>query len=277
MKKVKFTIPYFSYEKIKEDEFHFRLKPGEIGNRIFAYYSNKDIEMVEAKSNKGENIQFNLNTKNEELYPSVIKDHKVQNEAEFWRILFFNYLNNPKHIRERILYKKIFDDLEAAIKDEKMIRIKYKSELREIHPYLIKTAPGEDRSYLFCYCTKNDTHRNYRVANIKDVFISKNNLEFIDQAYIDEIDKNFDPFLSYGKTVTIKLTELGKTIYERATYNRPKRIDEDEKGDIWIFQCTNKHAKVYFPQFMSEIEILEPKNLREWYIDELRKIMKYYK
>lgn len=276
MKKVKFTIPYFSYEKIKEDEAHFKLKPGEIGNRIFSYYSNKDIEKVEAKSNKGEKIQFNLNTKNNELYDSVIRDHKVQNEAEFWRILFFNYLNNLKHIREKILYKKNFEDLEAAIKDEKMIRIKYKGEFREVHPYFIKTASGEDRSYLFCYCTKNNTHRNYRIANIRDIFISKNNTEFFDQQYIDGVDKNFDPFLSYGRKVTIRFTEAGKAIYERVTYNRPKvleKLDEDK----WIFQCTNKHAKVYFPQFMSEIEILEPQNLREWYVDELEKIIKYYK
>lgn len=275
MKKIKFTIPYFNYEKIKEDEAHFKLKPGEIGNRIFWYYANKKVEMIEAKSNKGESIQFNLNTKNEELYYAVLKDHGAQNEAEFWRILVFNYLNNPKHIREEILYQNIFNEARAAIKNEKIIRIKYKGEFRDVHLYFIKTAAGEDRSYLFCYCTKHEAHRNYRIASINNIFVSRNNVEFYDQAYIDGVEKNFDPFLSYGRKIVITFTEKGKELFGRVTYNRPKLLEQ--KDEKYIFQCTNKHAKVYFPQFMSEIEILEPENLRKWYMEELEKALSLYK
>ncbi|MGL5713183.1 MAG: hypothetical protein ACRCX2_09205 [Paraclostridium sp.] len=39
--------------------------------------------------------------------------------------------------------------------------------------------------------------------------------------------------------------------------------------------CTNKLAKVYFPQFLSNVEVLEPVDLREWFQKELKKSFRY--
>lgn len=49
IKKVRVTVPYFFKEKLLEDEEYFGLSIGEIGNRIFTYYSDKDIENNEIK------------------------------------------------------------------------------------------------------------------------------------------------------------------------------------------------------------------------------------
>lgn len=65
IKKVRVTVPYFFKEKLLEDEEYFGLSIGEIGNRIFTYYSDKDIENNEIKIFKGKIIQFNLNKSNE--------------------------------------------------------------------------------------------------------------------------------------------------------------------------------------------------------------------
>lgn len=262
-------------EKIKEDEEHFNLLTGEIGNRLFSYYSNKNFNNLEIKSDKGEVIQFNLNKFNSELYYTVLKEHSVANEAEFFRSLIFKYLNNPRYIREQILYCEIIEQIELAIKEKKKINIKYNKEIRTINPYFIKVAPGEDRSYIFSYCDKNKDYRNYRIANIQNVFLSKNEIEYVDPDYIENINKNFDPFLSFGKNIVIKINDEGKILFEKAILNRPKIIDRS--GDIWTLECTNRLAKIYFPQFLSEVEILEPIELKEWFKKEFNKVASLYR
>lgn len=274
IKKIRFTVPYFIKEKIKEDEVHFNLLSGEIGNRILKYYSNKTINKINIKSDKGEIIQFNLNKFNTDLYDVILKEHCVQNEAEFFRELFFKYLNNLRYIREKILFSNIFKEVNLAIKEGKKLNIKYNNEIRTISPYFIKADKGEDRSYIFCYCEKNENYRNYRVANIQRISLSKNDLEIKDKKYIDDIEKNFDPFLSFGKKVVAKVNKIGEIKYKKAILNRPKVIDKNK--DIWTFQCDTKLAKIYFPQFLDNIEIIEPIELREWFINNFQNVLNIY-
>ncbi|MEG0237365.1 WYL domain-containing protein, partial [Cetobacterium sp.] len=184
---------------------YFNILTGEIGNKLFNYYSNKDVENLDIKLSKGEIIQFNLNKSNDELYYIILKEHEVQNEAEFFRNIFFKYLDNPRYIRERILFSEIFEKLEIALKEKKKVNIKYSREIRTINPYFLKVTPGEDRNYIFSYCEKNEDYRNYRIANIENISVSKYNVEIKDLEYINNINKNFDPFLSFGRNVKIKI------------------------------------------------------------------------
>ncbi|MGL6113470.1 MAG: WYL domain-containing protein, partial [Cetobacterium sp.] len=171
IKKIRFTVPHFIKEKIKEDEIHFNLLAGEIGNKIFTYYSNKEIENLNLNTFKGEIIQFNLNKSNDDLYYTVLREQKVENEAEFFRNIFFKYLDNPRYIREQILFSEIFEKLKLALREKKKVNIKYNGEVRTINPYLLKSSSNEDRSYIFTYCEKNKDYRNYRIANIENIFL----------------------------------------------------------------------------------------------------------
>ena len=274
IKKIRVTVPYFIREKLKEDEQHFNLLVGEVGNRLFLYYSNKEVEKSRIGSNKGEVIQFNLNKLNSELYYTVLKEHKVENEAEFFRNIFIKYLNNPRYIREKILYSENFKKIKLALEKKKKINIKYNKEIRTINPYLLKVAPGEDTTYIFSYCEKNGDYRNYRLANMESISLSKCDIEIKDLEYINSIDKNFDPFLSFGRNVTIKINEEGQRLFERVILNRPKVLEKNR--DIWTLECTNRLAKIYFPQFLSRVEILEPIELREWFKINFKKLSELY-
>ena len=275
IKKIRVTVPYFIREKLKEDEQHFNLLVGEIGNRLFLYYSNKEVEKSSIGSNKGEVIQFNLNKLNGELYYTVLKEHKVENEAEFFRNIFIKYLNNPRYIREKILFSENFKKIKLALEQKRKINIKYNKEIRTINPYLLKVAPGEDRSYIFSYCEKNRDYRNYRVANIESISLSKYDIEIKDLEYINNVNKNFDPFLSFGRNIIIKIDEEGEKLFEKVLLNRPKVLEKNK--NIWTLECTNRLAKIYFPQFLSRVEILEPIELREWFKKELSKTIIFYK
>ena len=274
IKKIRVTVPYFIREKLKEDEQHFNLLAGEIGNKLFLYYSNKEVEKSSIGSKKGDVIQFNLNKLNSELYYTVLKEHKVDNEAEFFRNIFIKYLNNPRYIREKILFSENFKKIKLALEEKKKINIKYNKEIRTINPYLLKIAAGEDRCYVFSFCEKNGDYRNYRIANIESISLSKYDIEIKDLEYINNVDKNFDPFLSFGRNVIIKINEEGEKLFEKVLLNRPKVLEKNK--DVWTLECTNRLAKIYFPQFLSRVEILEPIELREWFKEKLKKSLDMY-
>ena len=275
MKKVRFTISDFMNEIIKSDSEYFKLQIGKIGNKIFNYYIDKNLNKVELEDSSGEVIQFNLNKSNEEIFMDTLIRNKIETEAEYWRNIFFTYINNLRYKREEILFEKNFKNIEKALNDENKIKIKYHNYIRLINPYFIKVSDSESRSYLFCYCEKNKDYRNYRVSEIEEIWFTNEKIEIKDKKYIDEVYKNFDPFLSYKNRVKVKFTEKGLDLYEKVLINRPRLLNKD--NNIYTFECDSKLAMIYFAQFFSLIEILEPQELREKLQNELENTLKIYK
>ncbi|QQS88269.1 WYL domain-containing protein [Fusobacterium canifelinum] len=275
MKKVRFTISDFMNEIIKSDSEYFKLQIGKIGNIIFNYYIDKNLNKVELEDSSGEVIQFNLNKSNEEIYFDTLIRNKIETEAEYWRNIFFTYINNLRYKREEILFEKNFKNIEKSLKDGNKIKIKYHNCIRLINPYFVKVSDSESRSYLFCYCEKNNDYRNYRISEIEEIWFTNKKIEVKDRKYIDEVYKNFDPFLSYKNRVKVRFTEKGLDLYEKVLTNRPRLLNKD--NNIYIFECDNKLAMVYFAQFFSLVEILEPQELREKLQKELENTLKIYK
>ncbi|WP_373082832.1 WYL domain-containing protein [Fusobacterium animalis] len=275
MKKVRFTISDFMNEIIKSDSEYFKLQIGKIGNIIFNYYIDKNLNKVELEDSSGEVMQFNLNKSNEEIFMDTLIRNKIETEAEYWRNIFFTYINNLRYKREEILFEKNFKNIEQALKDGNKIKIKYHKWIRLINPYFVKVSDSESRSYLFCYCEKNNDYRNYRISEIEEIWFTNKKIEVKDKKYIDEVYKNFDPFLSYKNRVKVRFTEKGLDLYEKVLTNRPKLLNIE--NNIYTFECDNKLAMVYFAQFFSLIEILEPQELRKKLQNELENTLKIYK
>ena len=274
MKKVRVTVSDFMNEIITGDSEYFKLPVGRIGNIIFKYYMDKDLNKVELGNFSGEVIQFNLNKKNEEIFMDTLIRNKVEIEAEYWRNIFFTYINNLRYKREEILFENKFKDIRGAIKTEKKIKIKYHKYIRLVNPYFIKVSDSENRSYLFCYCEKNNGYRNYRISEIEEIWLTNEKNEIRDKKYIDDVRKNFDPFLSYKNRVKVKFTEKGIELYEKVLANRPRLIEE--KDGVYTFECDNKLAMIYFAQFYSEVKILEPEELKTILKNELKKTIEIY-
>lgn len=275
MKKVRFTISDFMYEILKSDSEYFKIPIGKIGNIIFNYYIDKNLNKIELEESNGEVIQFNLNKSNEEIFMDTLIRNKIQVEAQYWRNIFFTYINNLRYKREEILFQKIFRNIKKALKSENKIKVKYHDHIRLISPYFIKISDSESRSYLFCYCEKNQDYRNYKVSEIEEIWFTNEKIEIKDKKYIEEVYKKFDPFLSYKNKVKIKFTDKGLELYKNILINRPKILKQEE--NIYTFECDYKLALIYFSQFFSLVEILEPKELREKLEKELENTLKIYK
>ena len=63
-------------------------------------------------------------------------------------------------------------------------------------------------------------------------------------------------------------------LYEKVLTNRPKLLNK--KDGIYIFECDNKLALVYFAQFFSNVKILEPIELQEKLKNELKRTIEIY-
>lgn len=120
--------------------------------------------------------------------------------------------------------------------------------------------------------------------------------------------EHFDPFLCFGQQVQVQLTEEGAKRYNKLTTNRPKVIafgesesaqaaatatscnnkipaekiarlecTEVNSAGTYTFECSEKLAKVYFPQFLSDADVLAPRELRLWFKEQFEKAAGVYK
>ena len=276
MKKVRVTVSDFMFEILKGDAEYFKIPLGKIGNTLFKYFIDKNLSKIELEESSGKKVQFNLSKENEDIFFDVLREKKASTEAELMRDIFFTYINNLRFKREEIIFYNTFKQIREAIKNNKKIGIKYHSTARIINPYFIEVSSKENRAYLFCYCEKNEDFRNYRISDIENIWNLQKEIYIKDKEYIIEaIKKNFDPFLSYGNFIKVRMTEEGKALYERVNQNRPKLVKEE--GDIYTFECSDKLAKVYFAQFYDDIEIIEPESLRESFKENFKRTYEMYK
>lgn len=278
-KKVKSTISYFMNELLIEDGSYFDLERGAIGNRLFKYYSNKDLEEIVFDTKNNIVFQFNLSKENDEMYFTILKEHGGIQDAEYIRRIIFTYSNNPRYKREEILFDENFRLIEKARIEGKKINFKYNGTIRRVNPYFIRIGDVENKNYLFCYCEKNNDYRAYSISRMYNISISKEEVEIKDEEYISKIYKNFDPFLSAGHFVKVKLTDNGVKLLNKVINNRPNIIKEksDENNNIYVFECHPKLAEIYFSQFFLDAEILEPVDVREKFKEKLEQLYFRYK
>ena len=274
--KIRVTLPEYIYNFIINDEKDFEINKNRLCNMIFEMYG-ESVEIKEhlPKTKYNKILQFNLSNNNLDIFVDIATRKEIENKADYFRKLFFMYCDQPKYKREQQICKSTVIMAEGAIKSRKKLKIKYKGEYRIVEPYFIASENGETRNYLFCYCYNNKEYRNYRLINIKGVSILNESVEHYNEEYIKNIRDNFDPYLSYGSRIKVKFSECGIEQMNRVMINRPKIIENS--GDIYTFECSELKARLYFPQFLGNAEILEPKELREWFRHEFEKAAERYR
>ncbi len=86
-------------------------------------------------------LGFNLNDINTELFPEMLKQSRANTESEFVRKIFFTYINLHPCLRERILYKSIFMEVEQAILNKKKLKIYFNKKVLDIVPIALERNP----------------------------------------------------------------------------------------------------------------------------------------
>lgn len=280
-KKIKVTLPQNIYEIIKNDISDFNMTSNYFMNYIFLnlndkYKNFKGNPAIAEQSKEKSSIQFNLNKESSLIYYDVLRDNNAQNESEFMRSLLIRYATNPKNKRELFIFKESVERINLAIKDKKNVYITFNDDRKvKVSPYHIGSSDLEIANYIFCYDFSEEKYKNYKLSYLKQVYTTSEVAKWEDNDYIKDVIKNFDPFLSKGQIIKIKLSENGKKLLKTIKINRPKLISED--GDLFEFEASDEQIKRYFSYFFDEATVIEPIELKEWFIEKYENALKNLK
>ncbi len=280
MKKIRVTVPEDIWRLMKNDTEEFGINNNKLCNYILERFKyNKKMEVEKLLETQGRPlkkiIQFDLNVSNREIYYDVLKANEVDIEAEYFRELFELYTSKFKYQRELFIFEDRVKAILEAIKEKKKIKIKYLKRVFSVEPYFIKREERGDENFLFCYDEEKKKYANFKLKELEIVSILEEKIKGKDKKYIENMRKNFDPFLGNGNIVKVRLTEEGESLLKSLTNYRPKLVKKE--GHICYFEVANENAKLYFRQFSKEAEILEPKQLREEIRKEYLEILELYK
>ncbi|EHI76345.1 putative phage head-tail adaptor [Fusobacterium sp. oral taxon 370 str. F0437] len=280
-KKIKVTLPQNIYEIIKNDISDFNMTSNYFMNYIFLnlnekYKNFKGNPAIAEQSKEKSSIQFNLNKESSLIYYDVLRDNNAQNESEFMRSLLIRYATNPKNKRELFIFKEAVERINLAIKDKKNVYITFNDNRKvKVSPYYIGSSDLEIANYIFCYDFSEEKYKNYKLSYLKQVYTTSEAAKWKDSNYIEDVIKNFDPFLSKGQIIKIKLSENGKKLLKTIKINRPKLITEN--GDLFEFEASDEQIKRYFSYFFDEATVIEPIELKEWFIKKYENALKKLK
>lgn len=277
-KKIRVTLPKRIAEILESDIEEFFIKKNTLLNYLYEEYAKEDYTRLEVEVDKSETsvIQFNLNKKNLRGYYNFLEENKIQNESEFFREILTDYSENCKKKRELFLFKEKVERINDSIAERKLIKVNFRDgKSIEVEPYLIESSKLEVANYLFCYNLKEKLWKNYRIKYIDSVYTKNSNFKIRDIDFVQRMKEDFDPFISFGKKVKIRLTNSGENLFKELQTNRPKVIQKNLNE--YILECSEEKAKRYFSFFLDEVEILEPIELREWFKNKYEKALEQYK
>ena len=280
-KKIRVTLPQNIYEIIKNDIDDFNMTSNHFMNYIFLNLNDKyknlkgNLTIAEQSKEKA-SIQFNLNKESLLIYYDVLRENNAQNESEFMRSLLIRYATNPKNKRELFIFKESVERLNLAIKDKKNVYITFNDNRKvKVTPYYIGSSDLEIANYIFCYDYSEGKHKNYKLSYLKQVYTTSEIGNWENKKYINDVIKNFDPFLSKGQIIKIRLSKNGKKLLQTIKINRPKLISES--GDIFQFEASEEQIKRYFTYFLDDAIVMEPIGLKEWFIEKYENALKKLK
>ena len=271
MKKIRVTVPEDIWRLMKNDIDEFGINNNKLCNYILERLKyKKEIDVEKELEIQGRPvkkiIQFDLNVANKKIYYDILRENGVEIEAEYFRELFETYCSKFKYLREIFIFEEKVKLIMESIKEKKKLKIKYLEKVVNIDPYFIKREEQGDENYLFCYDEESGTYHNYKLKELEVVSVMGEKIKGKDKKYVEQIRKNFDPFLGNGNFVKVKFSKIGEVLYKSLTNYRPKLIKKE--GDIFTFETSNENAKLYFRQFLKEAVVIEPKELREEIKDE---------
>ena len=170
-------------------------------------------------------------------------------------------------------YQDLFNTLKIAIINKNIISFSYNSSKaekinRRVKP--IRLLFKEQDWYLYAFCLLRNDFRYFKLSRIKDLEVLAINYE-----------DNFENIvlkreIKYEHTVNIKL-KFNKSVAFRV-YDEFKAIVEDKKGNLYVEMKIPNNYKLYnyIFSFGANVEILEPKEIRNQFKNIIDKLAEKY-
>ena len=193
---------------------------------------------------------------------NLLKDKSL---SGYMKDMFLSYLSIPRNKREEIIFKDIYETVNKAILENRLISFSSRgSDFKTIvEPYLIATSKEEQFSYLLCHDRKKKKNRSFRISRLSNVFVLTNTFER-DKKTEDELNKKglrSPHSMTPDVHAVVRMTDHGKQMYKMIVKNRPivSKID----GDLYHFDWPELQLEDYFRRFGKDGIVISPASLRK--------------
>lgn len=226
---------------------------------------------------KGESKLYHINDTNVEyLLEDCDEEQYYGRPGLYIRSIIEEYCSLPFIKRERIYRKDIYETIEKACSEKRILKIKAnyygKDQLFYVYPYKIIPDPFHTQAYLVCYSRKaEDEEKDKIVASFSMARISSPTMLtktfHLNKQEINNIETqiaNYSPAYLIGRPeqISVRLTKKGKQSYQSRLYSRPEKIESLSTDDVYVFDCTQQQIFNYFFSFGADAEIISPEYLR---------------
>lgn len=139
-KRIKLSIPKLIKEILDQDTFYFEIKLERLCNIIVQEMGYEPTLRIQdkLKNERKIPITFNLNERNSSYIQNMILNSSENIETEFFRSLLSTYANLHPSLRERVVKKSIYTDIELAIKEKLNLKISYQDKIIDIIPLVFQ-------------------------------------------------------------------------------------------------------------------------------------------
>ena len=199
--------------------------------------------------------------------------------GRLYKSVYEEYARLPFYKREQVYFKKAADTINKAIKMGKNIGFDTNKGTFTMTPYMILNDEWSTHNYVIGLNSERKVVNN-RLTRMDTVFFvneESNITEDEEKMIKTQIEKAGIRFAQgQPKMIKLHLTPSGIALYNDMEQMRPRYMEYDEENSIYTFNCTTKQIRYYFWRFGADVEILEPKWLRDEFAREYKKAAKLY-
>lgn len=246
---------------------------------------DKEKKEIEEKASRrtaaeGENNLYYINNDNVQYLLECTENEYYKGPGQYIRSVIEEYCSLPFIERERIYKRDVFDKVQSACQEKRMLKIKAKfrgkDTIFDVYPYKIVPDFLHTQLYLVCYSKKQDENKDDKVKasfnmarmNLlrkteKPFFLSKDDEAKLDKAIIrDDLAYLFGE----NETIKVRLTKRGKQMFDRRPYSRPRPVNKNQRpddinDDVYEFYCSRMQILNYFFSFDKEATVISPTSL----------------
>ena len=289
---------YLQQREIELDRLFTEAKLDAINKKIaidlILSVEQKEIQskISEYSNTKGESKVYHINDNNVEyLLENCDEEQYYSRPGLYIRSIIEEYCSLPFIKRERIYRRGIYETIERACIEKRILKIKAnyygKNQLFYVYPYKIVPDPFHTQAYLVCYSRKSEEEEcdkivaSFSMARISSpIMLTKTfHLNKEEVANIESQIANYSPAYLIGQPehIHVRLTKKGKQSYQSRLYSRPEKIDLLSSDDVYVFNCTQQQIFNYFFSFGADAEIISPEYLRNRFRNTHLKALEKYK
>lgn len=196
--------------------------------------------------------------------------------------------DNVQFIKDPLpeISEQIFNSIFEATRAGRTVNFNYRSISRQEYiprafdPYKVLCQKGN--WYVIGYCHLHNRFNVYALSRMKDLEITKNSFEVKPEFNIkDYIDPEFGIWLSEKATKKIELlfsSKINTYILER-TWHVNQECHQNEDGSVYLSFESNQLEETFHwvMSFGSEVQVLNPPELKQKVVEEIQKLTSLYR